>query len=378
MPTSNTIKAALAALLFCAAPACARVMGEAVATINGKPLLMSEFRKNVEAKVEYYKHTAPALLDPKDAMQAIEREVLDSMVSEQLLLQEAEKEKVRIVDRDIDEGVDKIKKRFNVDEAGRPLSPADAEKAFAEEMKQEGLTVEKFRERVRGQLLAIRYADQTIRPKLSQPTEAQLQKLYEDTRLLLKGDTAPLKNMSEPDAKALEALTARIKDMGAERIFVRHILVRVPKDAPMPDKKKALDKIKEAKAKLDKGEAFGVVAASYSEDPDSAKQDGKIGYIIRGWMPKEFEEKAFSLEVGKVSDPVETDFGYHIIKVDSKNAAQDLSLEDLRKGFMEYLTAMQQQREFQALIERLRKKASITENLPAAPAAPAAATDKKN
>lgn len=376
MPTSNTIKAALAAVLLCAAPACARVIGEAVATVNGKPLLMSEFQKNVEAKVEYYKHTAPALLEQKDAMQAVEREVLDSMISEQLLLQEAEKEKVRILDRDIDEGVDKIKKRFEVDESGKPLTPAEAEKVFQEEMKKEGLTPAKFRERVRGQLLAIRYADQTIRPKLVPPTEAQLKKLYDDTRLLLKGDNSPLKNLSEADGKALESLALRIKDMSAERIFVRHILVRVPKNAPMPDKKKALDKIKEAKTKIDKGESFGDVAAQYSEDPDSAKQEGKIGYIIRGWMPKEFEDKAFSLEVGKVSDPVETDFGYHLIKVDSKNAAQDLSLEDLRKGLTEYLTAMEQQREFQALVERLRKKASITENLPSAAQAPAA--DKKN
>jgi len=364
MLTSNTIKAALAAVLLAAAPACARVIGESVATINGKPILMSEFRKNVEAKVEYYKNAAPAMLSQPGAAAAIEGEVLDSMIAEQLLQQEAEKEKVRVLDRDIDEGVAKIKKRFEMDDNGRPLSPEEANRAFESEMKKEGLTPANFRERVRGQLMAIRYADQIIRPRVKQPAPADLQKLYNDIKLLLKGDKTPLKGLSENDGKALEAMASRVKDMGAERVFVRHILVRVDKDAPLLEKKKALDRIKEAKAKLDKGEPFADVAAQYSEDPDSAKKDGKLGFVIRGWMPKEFEDKAFALEVGKISDPVETDFGYHIIKVDEKKAAQDLSLDDLSKGFTEYLLAMQQQKEFQDLIDRLRKKASVDITLP--------------
>ncbi|HOX23188.1 MAG TPA: SurA N-terminal domain-containing protein, partial [Elusimicrobiales bacterium] len=131
---------ALAVLALAAAPACARVIGEAVATVNGKSLLMSEFRKNVEAKLEYYKRAAPAMLEQKDAMYEIEQEVLDSMVTEQLLQQEGEKEKVRILDRDIEDGVAKIKKRFEVDDEGRPIAPAEAEKTFMEEMKKEGLT----------------------------------------------------------------------------------------------------------------------------------------------------------------------------------------------------------------------------------------------
>ena len=378
MLTSNTIKAALAALVLAAAPACARVIGESVATVNGKPILMSEFRKNVEAKTEYYKNAAPGLLAQTGASTAIEQEVLDNMISEQLLQQEAEKEKVRILDRDIEEGVAKIKKRFDFDDNGRPVSAQEAEKAFQEEMKKEGLTSENFRERVRGQLIAIRYADQMIRPKVKQPTEADLQKLYADVKLLNKGDKTPLKGLPDGDAKGLEAMSTRVKDMGAERVFVRHILVRADKDAPLLEKKKALDKIKEAKAALDKGTPFGEVAAKYSEDPDSAKKDGELGFIIRGWMPKPFEDKAFSLEVGKISDPVETDFGYHIIKVDEKKAAQDLSLDKLRQGFTEYLLAMQQQKEFMSLIERLRKKASITVNLPKEAAAQQPAPAAKN
>jgi foldase protein PrsA len=68
-----------------------------------------------------------------------------------------------------------------------------------------------------------------------------------------------------------------------------------------------LDRIKQ-------GEKFGKLAKELSIDSGSAKRDGSLGYFSRGKMVKEFEKAAFSLEVGKISEPIKTQYGYHIIK----------------------------------------------------------------
>jgi foldase protein PrsA len=90
------------------------------------------------------------------------------------------------------------------------------------------------------------------------------------------------------------------------KIKASHILVKDEKTA------------KEVKAKLDKGEDFAKLAKEYSQDPGSAANGGDLGWFGPGKMVKEFEDAAYKLKVGQVSDPVKTDYGYHIIKVTDK------------------------------------------------------------
>jgi len=66
--------------------------------------------------------------------------------------------------------------------------------------------------------------------------------------------------------------------------------------------------------RLKKGEKFGKLAKELSTDSGSAKKDGNLGYFTKGMMVKPFEEVAFKLQIGEISDPVKTEFGYHIIK----------------------------------------------------------------
>ena len=86
------------------------------------------------------------------------------------------------------------------------------------------------------------------------------------------------------------------------KIKCSHILVQKQSEAIT-----ILDRIK-------KGEKFGKLAKELSIDSGSAKRDGSLGYFGRGKMVKEFENAAFSLEVGKISEPIKTQYGYHIIK----------------------------------------------------------------
>jgi len=88
----------------------------------------------------------------------------------------------------------------------------------------------------------------------------------------------------------------------ANKIKCSHILVEKQSQAIA-----ILDRIKQ-------GVKFGKLAKELSIDSGSAKRDGSLGYFGRGKMVKEFENAAFSLEVGKISEPIKTQYGYHIIK----------------------------------------------------------------
>ena len=66
--------------------------------------------------------------------------------------------------------------------------------------------------------------------------------------------------------------------------------------------------------RIKNGEKFGKVAKEISLDPGSAKKDGNLGYFSKGMMVEPFEKAAFALQVGEISEPVKTEFGYHIIK----------------------------------------------------------------
>ena len=88
----------------------------------------------------------------------------------------------------------------------------------------------------------------------------------------------------------------------ANKIKCSHILVQKQSEAIA-----ILDRIRQ-------GEKFGKLARDLSVDSGSAKRDGNLGYFGKGKMVKEFEKVAFKLEVGKISEPVKSQYGYHIIK----------------------------------------------------------------
>ncbi len=92
------------------------------------------------------------------------------------------------------------------------------------------------------------------------------------------------------------------KTIVSQKIKCSHILVAKQSEALA-----ILDRIKN-------GEKFGKLAKELSTDTGSAKRDGNLGYFTRGKMVKAFEEVAFKLQVGQVSEPVKSEFGYHVIK----------------------------------------------------------------
>ena len=144
-------------------------------------------------------------------------------------------------------------------------------------------------------------------------------------------------------AKALAAqgltqddLTALIKD----RLLANKIGDSITKDVPTTGEQvharhilvKTEDEAKKVQDRLAKGEAFDAVAKDVSIDPSGKSNGGDLGWFSRGQMVPEFEQAAFSLAVGKVSDPVKSQFGYHIIQVTEKDANRQLSQDDLDRA----------------------------------------------
>jgi peptidyl-prolyl cis-trans isomerase D len=142
------------------------------------------------------------------------------------------------------------------------------------------------------------------------PEQADIQYLVLDIAAIEK-----TLNVSEADLKTYyEQNTSRLG--GQEERRASHILIAVPKGASAADKQKAKAKAEEVLAEAKKSpDKFAELAKKYSQDPGSAAQGGDLDYFARGAMTKPFEDAVFSMKKGEIAGPVETDFGYHIIKL---------------------------------------------------------------
>jgi peptidyl-prolyl cis-trans isomerase C len=128
-----------------------------------------------------------------------------------------------------------------------------------------------------------------------------------------------------------------------EMIRARHILIKIEPGASDEEKKKSKAKAEGVLDKLKKGEDFAKLAAEISDDPGSKAKGGDLDFFPKGTMIPVFEEAAFSLKPGEMSNIVETEYGYHIIKLEEKKEAalepyesikekvKDQALQEMRK-----------------------------------------------
>lgn len=150
----------------------------------------------------------------------------------------------------------------------------------------------------------------------------------------------------------------------SEQVEARHILVRVNDFENKEENEKALSKINKAIDEIKKGAAFEKVAEKYSEDI-SAKNGGYLGFFKRGEMVKEFEEAAFKLETGQVSDVVKSPFGYHIIKVEKKLEEKDLSFDEVKERIIERIKEEKEKNQFKNYVYETYKDILTESNISA-------------
>lgn len=357
----TNLTALLALVLAFGVGAQAKVMETSVATVNGQPVLSSEYDSYLEGVVEQYKIAAPQFLEQPYAQDVLGREVLKELISKELLYQAADEAKIQVKDSEVDSGINEIKARFIVDEKTGKEDPKGADKRFTEALKKQHLSLKAYKEKIKKDIAVRKLMEQRITATVKPVEEADVKALYEDVEICMKGNTKKMKALEKKDParfKEASLIAAKLKQLTAEQVRIGHIYLAVTKDMKPEDVKKKEELAVKIKAEIDGGKDFSAAVKEYTEDKAALASGGDM-ILIKGIAPKEIDSKAFSLAVGKVSDPIKTDLGYHIIKIKEKRAERQIGYDDVAKDLAQYLAQQKIQNAMGEYIGELYDKADV-------------------
>jgi parvulin-like peptidyl-prolyl isomerase len=247
---------------------------EVLATVNGEKITRGEVQIRTDQMIS---------MNPKayEKMNEKQKEgmlsaTLSRMIENKIVLQEAAKEGIQVSDEEVNRSLESLRRQYPTD------------KELAEVFKKAHTTIEMNRNDNRNYILTRKLENKMIQQ--IQISENDIENYWEQNRPYL------------------------VRDM----VKAKHILVKTEEEA------------KEVEKKLKKGEKFDALAKQYSQDATSKDRGGELGWITKERVVKEFGDAAFSLKVGKISPPVKTQYGYHLIMVEGKKNKDDQTLEDHR------------------------------------------------
>jgi peptidyl-prolyl cis-trans isomerase D len=362
--------------------------GEAVARVGGRDITQGEWDFAHKSEVDRIRASSPSidvkLLDSPQLRYA----TLERLVRERVLAEAADKQRLGASDARL---ARELQQDPSIAALRRPDGTLDVER-YRQLVASQGLTPEGFEARVRRDLslrqveagvLGTVVAAQSIADVALgaffekrevqlvtllakdfaakvEPTDAELEAYYKSHAAEFQApesvnvdyvvlDLDAIKKsitLNEADLKSYyEQNSARLS--GNEERRASHILINAPKDAPAADREKAKARAQELLAQVRKSPAsFAGLARKNSQDQGSAPSGGDLDFFARGAMVKPFEEAAFSMKKGDISDVVESDFGYHIIQLTDVKAPKQRSFEEIRPALEAELKAQQAQRKF--------------------------------
>lgn len=288
------------------------------ATVNGQAI----FKHEVEVAVRQFlqkvgKDPDYFFTQVKDT--AVYNQAVDWLISIRLLAQEADRSNIKVEAAEIDAAVNRFKRTFA------------SEQKFQDFLMQNHLTPETFAANLADELKVQKLLDQKVTSQVGDISDDEALQYYND-----HGE----------------------KYLQPERIRVHHILLKVtdPKD----DKQVqiAQNKAQRILEKIKKGGNFESLARQNSEDP-SAFKGGDLGFFAKGDMIKEFEDAAFNLKVGEVSNLVRTPLGFHIIRLDERQASDKVPFNEVRLEIRNQLKQERSNRLFENYVSTLKAKAKI-------------------
>jgi peptidyl-prolyl cis-trans isomerase C len=288
-----------------------------VAKVNGKTIPYKDFERKLEIFQQQVMHGQPGQL-PAALMDRARTQVVNQMISEELLYQESVKQKLKLDDGFVDEQLKSLKERFGDDAQ------------YHDTLKRMHLTEAQLKGQIARQALIRKLIDKEVVSKIKISKE-DAQKYY---------------------------LANKAKFHQPEQVRAQHILIKVDPAADAKKKAEARKKLEAVKKRVLAGEDFGKLAKEYSEGPSNVRE-GDLGYFTRGRMVKPFEDAAFKLAPNEVSDIVETQFGYHLIKVLDHKAAKDPSFEEVEPHVMAILRNEKIQQKIEPYLHKLRKDAKV-------------------
>ncbi|AMM91384.1 foldase [Peribacillus simplex] len=234
-------------------------------------------------------------------------DTLDLLITNKLVELEAEKEGIKIKDEEIQKEIDTMAESYG------------DEKSLKEQLEASGSSMEALK----NDIVVYLQTKKLIEPRIT-VTDDEISTYFEDNK-----DTFAQ----------------------AEQVEASHILVEDEKTA------------KKVEKEIAEGGDFAKLAAEYSTDTETADNGGSLGYFGKGNMVDEFEDVAFDLDIGKVSDPIKSDYGYHIIKVTGKKEAKEANLEDSKEEIKETLLSERLQEEYPAWLAEVKKDHEITNKI---------------
>jgi peptidyl-prolyl cis-trans isomerase SurA len=317
----NAVRALVVALSLAAfgwpSAAQARVVEKIAALVGDDLILQSEVEDRAAPLLADVANIAnPAEREART--NAIRREVLERLIDDQLLAQQATELKLTVSNDEIDRAVDQIKRDYGIDDA-----------QLKDELRKQGMTMPAYRMNTKREILKYRVLNIAVGSKIN-VGDSEVQSYYD-------------------------------RHMKSANIQLRasHIFIAIPEDA---DNAALLDREKLAKsllARVQSGEDFAKLAREYSQDAGTRAEGGDLGFIGRDILPKPLEELVFSMKVGDVKGPVRADRGFHIIKLVDTRAKDAKPFADVQDEIRVRLRQREMERQTKIYLAELRKKVLV-------------------
>lgn len=287
---------------------------EVVARVNGENVTRQEFQEYVSSLEA--RAGGPV---PSEQRDQIYRNVLDQIVGYKLLTQEAKARKVAVPETEVEARLAEIKKQF------------PSEDIFMQMLIERKMTLDQVKADAREDMAIGKLIEAEIASKVAVKPE-QVQEFYD----------------KNPD---------QFKQ--AERVRASHILISLPQNADAAAKTQAKTKAEAVLKDVKAGKDFAALAKEHSQDPGSAVNGGDLGFFEQGQMVGPFNDAAFSMQPGTTSGLIETQFGYHIIKVAEKQAGRTIPLDEVRPQVEQFLQNRNREEQTEAFVKSLRTKSKV-------------------
>jgi len=315
----KTVFVAVSLAFFAPGIAQAEVIDSIVATVGDEAILQSEVVQEIAPVLESLRKTASNEAEFNRIAEKQLREALDQAIESKILLRQAMLAGAEIREEAVEERIEEFRKRF----------PSNEE--FMKELERAGETLSDLRNRIRKQILAIVMGMEKRREfeKEVEVSEQEVVEFYEENR----------EQLAHP-----------------ERVRVRRIFLKAGSD---PQERAAVKaRMQEIQNELDAGASFVELAKAYSAGPD-AENGGMLGWVVRGDLVEGLEKKAFALAEGEVSDVIETEFGFLLLKVEKKQEAGTPTLEEARTDIEPQIRARKADERYKKWIAELKKRSRV-------------------
>lgn len=301
-----------------------------------------DFDRIRQSQIAEYRRALGDSFDPEAAGPYLDQLAAGTLVQMAILAGEAERMGLRV-------GPDEIRAYLRTVPGGIDAEGRLDREAWTNHAEREYGSVSRFEAALRDELLArkagrllsesLTLSDAEVRDLLRyRMEEVQVAYVAIDPKDRRPGeiDDAAVEALLASDlARVQAAYDARKEEFDQpEQVRARHVLIRAAADPaegdPAAAEQAAREKAEQVAARIRGGEPFEKVAEELSEDPGSKEMGGDLGFFPRGRMVPAFEEAAFGLEPGTVSDPVKTPYGFHVIRVEEKRPAKLIPFEEAK------------------------------------------------